>query len=61
MVEATHRGPRRRGGEAVRRLYHLLMIWPCLWIGMLYKDENWFSEQATIHWMLSRRFFKGGA
>jgi len=39
----------------VRRLYHWLLIWPSLWIGMLYDEENWFSEQSTLHWLKSRK------
>ena len=42
----------------IKRAYHWLMIWPCLWIGgckWFYKEENWFSEQATLHWLKSRR------
>lgn len=42
---------------AIRRGYHWLMIWPCLWIGSwFFTEENWFSERATIHWLMSRKF-----
>lgn len=39
----------------MKRLYHLAMIWPCLWIGMLFKRENWFSQQSALHWLKSRK------
>jgi hypothetical protein len=40
------------------RILHWLLIWPCLWIGTwFYKEENWWSEQAAIHWLKSRKFF----
>lgn len=42
----------------MRRIYHWLMIWPCLWIGLLYGRDNWFSERSTLHWLKSRRFFQ---
>ncbi len=41
----------------MKRIYHWLMIWPCLWIGGLYGQENWFSERASLHWLKSRKFF----
>lgn len=38
-----------------RRIYHWLMIWPCLWIGGLYKEDNYFSSKSAEHWLMSRR------
>lgn len=43
----------------MRRLYHWLMIWPCLWIGALHSRENWFSEESAVHWLKSRKIFYG--
>lgn len=41
----------------IKRAYHWLMIWPCLWIGAYFFDEeNWFFERATMHWLMSRKF-----
>lgn len=39
------------------RYYHWTMMWACLWIGMLYRRENWFSDQSAVHWLKSRKFF----
>jgi hypothetical protein len=44
--------------KTLSRWYHYLMIWPCLWIGGLYREENWFSERASIHWLMSRKIFR---
>jgi len=38
------------------KIIHWLLIWPCLWIGGLYKEENWWSEQSSIHWIKSRKW-----
>ena len=44
----------------MRRFYHWLMIWPCLWIGgpPFHKEENWWSDKAVEHWLLSRKDFQ---
>jgi hypothetical protein len=41
--------------EKAIRYFHWLLIWPCLWIGMLFRRNNWFSEQSAVHWLKSRR------